>query len=731
MSTPRVWGRVAAAVLLAAGVYSCPKTKPAKPKVTEIELVPSQVAVTSDATVPTTFVLEARLWSGPANDRASIIESAGIPLTWSVKPSGLGLHLKTAPNGYLATLVLDAGAAPTTPIEVKVKAGGLDATTQVIPSSISGEKWIAAAYADELVPDAVVVRGIRTTADQPCAIWLQPGLVRKGLAGPVTGLCAGVPLPWGVALLGPAHGMQMWPVPWSSGVAGTSPAATAPIRVMPVAVRVFLTGNNLSTRQTTAQGFANDEIDYANTVFSDNRVGIRLDPVDVQTVPPPTTPGVETNVTDCTAGDRITGGQDHLPVSEAMLHIYLVDGTGTVDAFTCAASKDRPQPVIYLAAGHSGTILVHEISHALGLVLPGAGHTDEIKGFDAADVMAGGYADTDDVWRSRLTVGQVFRMNADSGSWLNSAKDLVGNRLRESTAPQLGCQCGYDDPPSTPPGWCPRLSDDIARIRGGLGSLQTWDCGDQVWLDPVDLSEHPRALIAGRQWRSALTECRRDFAGRPLTHDGRIYLQTANLTRPPAECSWVAIFFESHSPVFLRDAAMDGVWNDAADIRYARNTLNPPTMVTVHVWYDPKDDGVIGSLLDETRKIYGPDNRTGLTFNFVQHNTLPTSCPPDLPFPSTVPPKVPPAEYQICYSSTSGPSIPQLVGKKWGLHVLAGAELSNPAFTNNAMGLSTVHDKLTLGQVFRIHSVLQTKDFPPDCNIPASPCPTLDVDVKP
>ena len=724
MSAPRVWGRVAAAVLLAAGVVSCPKTKPAKPKVTEIELVPSRVAVTSDATLPTTFVLEARLWSGPANDRASIVESVKIPLTWTVTPSGLGLHLKAVPHGYLATLVLDAGAAPTTPIEVKVAAGGVDATTQVVPPSISGDDWIAAAYADALVPNAVVVRGIRASADQPCAIWLQPGLVRKGLAGPVTDVCGSTALPWGVALLGAGHGMQMWPVPWSSITNGTGPAATTPIRVMPVAVRVFLTGDDLSTRQTTAQGFATDEIDYANTVFSDNRVGIELDPVDVKIVPPPTTPGAETNVTDCTAGDRITAGEDHLPLSEAMLHIYLVDGTGTVDAFTCAASSARPQPVIYLAAGHSGTILVHEISHALGLVLPGAGHTDEIKGFDAADVMAGGYADTDDVWRSRLTVGQVLRMNAEEGSWLNSAKDLVGNMLRESTAPRLACQCGYDDPP---PGRCLRLSDDIARIRGGLGRLQTWDCGDQVWLDPVDLSEHPLALIAGREWRSALTECRRDFAGHPLTHDGRIYLQTANLTRPPAECSWVAVFFESHSPVFRWDAAMDGVWNDAADIRYARNTLTPPTMVTVHVWYDDsKDASVIGNRLDETKKIYGKDNRAGLTFNFVLHLTLPTSCPADLQFPS----KVPPAEYQVCYSSTSGPSIPQLVGKKWGLHVLAGAELSDAAFTNNAMGLSAVRDKLTLGQVFRIHSVLRPKEFP-DCNTVPSPCPGLNVDVKP
>ncbi|MEO7987592.1 MAG: hypothetical protein ABI766_13760, partial [Gemmatimonadales bacterium] len=85
--------------------------------------MPSRVAVASHPTEPTTFLLEARLWSGPANDRESIVASVGIPLTWTVTPAG-AWHLETTPGNNFSKVVLEAGAAPMAPIEVKVEAGG-------------------------------------------------------------------------------------------------------------------------------------------------------------------------------------------------------------------------------------------------------------------------------------------------------------------------------------------------------------------------------------------------------------------------------------------------------------------------------------------------------------------------------------------------------------------------------------------------------------------------------
>ena len=74
------WPRPALAIVLAAFTGACP---PKPPKVTAIEIVPSAVEVGSDPTITTTFELEARLWTGDAIDRHSIIEGQGYDnLVW-------------------------------------------------------------------------------------------------------------------------------------------------------------------------------------------------------------------------------------------------------------------------------------------------------------------------------------------------------------------------------------------------------------------------------------------------------------------------------------------------------------------------------------------------------------------------------------------------------------------------------------------------------------------------
>src|SRR5439155_20039408 len=180
------------------------------------------------------------------------------------------------------------------------------------------------------------------------------------------------------------------------------------------------------------------------------------------------------------------------------------------DGFTCPATNERPEPVIYLRAGaRSESLLLHELGHALGLTLPGSGHSDELAGFDGANVMAGGLVPKEEAWRSRLTVGQVFRMNAGPGSWLNWANDRSGNPLRETAAPRVACQCGADDLV----GPCPRVVDDIAKPRAGEAGQPPPLCRDFITLPSLGAGEDPVALLAGRQWGTPLDACRRNFAG--------------------------------------------------------------------------------------------------------------------------------------------------------------------------------------------------------------------------
>jgi len=692
--------------------------------VTEIELVPSRVAVAADAIQATTFVLEARLWSGLPSDRSSILESAGVTLYWSVSPAA-GVHFVGTPSGYHATVQVDKGTNLTTPITVKVQAGGKGADSQILPSGTSGDDLLQAAYTAARIPDAVVVRGLRGPADNPCAVWVAPGAVRTGVTGQVMDPCTGVAPGGGVAVLDPAHAMEMYPATWTSGVDNVPTTSPSAIRAIPVAMRVLVGGG---ANPADAMTYAQREVDVANATFADNRVGVKLDVVDKQIVPPP---AGATVVRDCAQGDALTRTHD-LSSPVPVLHVYMVDYLGGLDGFTCPGidaplpADDRLQTVIYLREGaHSVTILLHEVGHALGLTLPGAGHSDDLAGFDAANVMTSGYADTDDVWRTRLTVGQVLRMNADSGSWLNWAKDLGGNMLRDVAAPRVGCQCSADDLG----GQCPRQIDDVAGPRGGLKTTHTLYCHDVVTLPPLAPTERPLALLAGRRWRTPPGECPRDLPGHWWPDGGVDFIQLDNLTRAGKCPSWLAIFFQTHEPIFRDLAKVEEKWSDAADnldLNFTTNppatvTLSPPRPVRVRVHYHLADETPAKVSAADADKVYNQTNRTGINLTIVLEQGTFSSCPAPLV-----------GEFAVCYSSVPGKTVAQLIGTAWGLPDLTGPETSEDAFAGNAMQPAPgTGDKLTLGQIFRIHAKLGTPGFTL-CSPPsASPCPPLEADVNP
>jgi hypothetical protein len=688
--------------------------------VTEIEIVPSVVAIAKGGQA-TRFVLEARLWTLLWSKRSAIPESAGVNVTWSVSPSDAGLHLVGNPNGYHATVELDPGVDLAGTVIVKAQAGGLGAESRIVPAGAAGEDLVITLYTHDLAPDAVIVRGVQ--GSQPCATWLAPGLSRTGNAGEVTASCEGDS--WGVALLDPVHAVGMYDAKWTPGLDQVDATAPSGVRPIPVALRVFIGGtdSDLATRQANARSFTLAEMDDADTVLKYSRAGIRVDPVDDRIVPAPAS-GDETSVENCTVGDALTSSHDYVPPSAPggtppLLHVYVVDEMGNSDGFACPATSRRPFPVIYLReAQHSGTILVHELGHALGLDLPGAGHSDDMDQFDAANVMVSGYA-TDNIWRRRLTVGQVLRMNAEAGSWLNWAHDLNGKQLRDGAQPRLACQCGEHDPA----GRCPRLVDDIAKPRGSVGTLFPWDCSDLIRVATAGAGDDPRALLAGRRWGSPLNACR-FFRGRRLAIATVDFIQSQNLTGPGLCPSWVAIFFRDHQPVFSDLANTGGAWSDAADWRPLDPPLTAPRAVTVHVHYAKADANQVTADIAVAKQAYGPLNRTGLDLTLTpEEHTAGTVFPPCPPAPA--------GEFSVCYKPGGGTTLTQLVGRVLGIRDLTTIERGLAPFLSNAFQ-AVLHrgNKLTLGQVFRIHSKLRTPGFP-NCQLTPSICPPLDADAGP
>ena len=95
--------------------------------------------------------------------------------------------------------------------------------------------------------------------------------------------------------------------------------------------------------------------------------------------------------------------------------------------------------------------LAHELGHVLALLASngagGAGHVNGLLGFDIANIMWDETGLTYGSTRAHLTLGQLYRMNADVDSWLNAVSAPAESLVRDCTSTALGA--------------CPALTADL------------------------------------------------------------------------------------------------------------------------------------------------------------------------------------------------------------------------------------------------------------------------------
>ncbi len=695
-------------VLLIPAVSACPKDCP----VTEIETVPSTVVVETHPVSPTSFELEARLWTGPATARKSMLPSAQCPVTWKVN-SALGwLHVVGSPSGLRATLKVDPGVHPATSGFIKAEAGGKTTTpgtqVRVVPASVTAQDLVHGVYSAGAPASAALVNGSRVAGGGPSQVQLS-AFVRSGLVGSqVDGTDAP---PWTAAVLDTRQAMVMYSGSWDAPNAEVPPLPVpqVPLRRIPVALRVRVDAVDNPAQALT---FAQLDLEAANAILAESRVGVAFEFTDIATITPT---GAGPVVADCLTGDELT------PVGDqpALLHVIYVSAMGGATGLTCAATDERPHATIYLSKrSYYAATLVHEMGHVLGLVVPQRGHTEALPGFDGSNIMAGENWDTDPLGRQRLTVGQAFRMNADAGSWLNWAT-IGGSLIRPDDAPRLECQCGANDPT----GFCPRVVEDVARARGGIGASNPWDCYDRLQLPWVDPSEVVTGVVAGRQWRDPPGICNAAIPGTRVDHWGGAFLQFRNLTRPGKCPSWAAVFFGSHAPVYqdLTETA-SAAWTDVAEQRALGDALAAKTSVRVDLYYLASQEIQVKAESDAAGHTFMDENPTGLDLSFTFHDgtAVPSPCPAN-----------PPGGFSICYPA-GGSTVSQLVGAALGLPPLSAIDQAKAAYAANAMlpAATAPNQRLTLGQLVHIHSSLGTNGFP-DCTVEPERCPPLEAGGPP
>jgi len=137
---------------------------------------------------------------------------------------------------------------------------------------------------------------------------------------------------------------------------------------------------------------------------------------------------------------------------------------GSKAGLTCVA-QGAPN-IIFINSGEQGPfILVHEVGHALGLLAPNSGHTNNMSGFlldsDSSDL------DVMGAWSIApryLSVGQVIQMHLDARSWLNLPSAADASTLRgRAVTPLIPVvePCGCPETAATTN--CPPLALDIPR----------------------------------------------------------------------------------------------------------------------------------------------------------------------------------------------------------------------------------------------------------------------------
>jgi hypothetical protein len=702
----------------------------APPPIILIEIVPSSVIVYHNRPV-TSFELEARLWTGSLADRRSIIESDGYTLVWSSNQSWLK---KTGGQGFRAVFSIDQPNIQGAAI-VQVTAGNKSNTTTVtvIRGPGPGEDFLTATYTPGQVPDVALVSGVRNTVGGPCVLTFQAFVAGLGL-GNLVDRCNGAGGTWKAAVLSAGHKSVVATGPWTPqqntvNVAGLQGGS----HVVPVTLRVMVAGTALSPPdlkklRDETMTLALGEIESANGTLASTRTGIKLAKPDTATIvdlQPSELTGGRVIVSDCRDGDVRTLSRD-VP-GKPNVHVYYVDWLYGARGRACPPHQLRRYPVIYVDV-HSEleTSLVHEVGHALGATLPRDGHTNLVGGLDLSNVMTKGNTDWDPGARRRLTVGQVFRMNTDSASWLSWATDGAGSPVRESTQPRLACQCGGGDPA----GSCPRMRDDVAPPSADPDSTSDRDCWDRLFLKDVQTSERPVAIIAGRRWRAPPDYCDPFLHGWDASLPGEVWVGLGNVTRH-GDCKSRAVLFYPHFGVQVVNLAEPDLrLTQVSDDPTILGSPSKPTPVRVRVYFvgamvTPQ---LVAEHTDIARTIFGPLNRTGITLVFLHYTT---PCPQAGPHPG---------EIQVCYVPGMI-SEATLTGER---RIKVGKARMNTVshFIGRALGLAATSGlsgnimqpipedrgrKLTLGQVFRINVTVGALTA---CDSTA-PCPPLDLDVGP
>lgn len=409
---------------------------------TELEVFPSRVQIPQAAS-PVTFEAYARLRHTRKDDIAND------HISWNA-PAGVGVYLVPGQSGRNALITI----TPASLGEISIELRGKGKKDQLVLEVVQASGGDAATAPASLVPSAVALFGNAS----PCPPDSTYAFLNRASLGDRRANCVTDRLVSFSAKRRPVK----FDAEWSDGDDAIDAVTPYPgLWQIPVkAWNLSLSPGNVSQ----AKAWMVTLLSTAGGIFETNRVGLGFN----------------------------WDGQIHdLPFSAIKcgdIHGYInADGIGDPEpdrwaddainlywvGFNATDSRAKhcfdPMRMIYppwpknvirveLASDIIATSVVHELGHALGLYVPWGssnehmGHVDALKGFGKDNVMYGAVDLNTTAARTRLSLGQVYRMHFDPRSWL------------VTTGPNV---CGCDPYGSL----CGRLSRDTRLIRQDDGTL--------------------------------------------------------------------------------------------------------------------------------------------------------------------------------------------------------------------------------------------------------------------
>ena len=419
-----------AAIVICTGSDCC---KPTPPPITVPRLGKVEILTTTVYSAPDRLFRWRALVTDPTGRVIAVDAYPEITIKWSsVKAAGLFVN----PSGN--PVIVQVPSAPGTVIDditvTVTRTIGSDVTqvgttvpgTILIAATIPKDDVLRVEYLPEEPPVAVLVDA-RIGADCPLNDWAIAVVDVADLGKNLEGGCPPAPE---LAIFAAGREMvfrdQSDPVGWTPNddVEIEDPLPAPAFRTVSVVV---------AAPDAATLAWVSQEIDNAHALFEMNRSGIGLETSN--TFVHGRASGITDRIEACKTpaldalllpGGYTIGSPDLFVLFVADIEDTVGGVTYSYQGLTCPVATDQAGRVVFLALDtYLDTTFAHELGHMFGLMKPrigfGEGHVDASVGDFRQDNLMWNATEYEIRYRrDRFSLGQVFRMNLDIGSWLNN-----------------------------------------------------------------------------------------------------------------------------------------------------------------------------------------------------------------------------------------------------------------------------------------------------------------------